>query len=148
MNVLSMDLRKRIFAARQEGCTQAQIAAHLRVSVSSVKRWLRRLRETGTLDARPSTGRKPRIDASATALLGRWLKEENDLTLAQLRQRWQEHGYPVSLSTVDAWLKRLKITRKKNDARRRTRAPGRSGPTKGVAGGYGRHRSRTPGFPG
>lgn len=141
MNALSMDLRKRIVAARQEGCTLDQIADQLRISVPSVKRWLRRYRETGTLDAYPTPGRKPFIDTRATALLRQWLDAENDLTLEQLRQRWREQGYPVALSTVDAWLTRLKITRKKNDARQRTGSPRRPRPTPSVAPGHGRHRS-------
>ena len=141
MNVLSMDLRKRIVAAREEGCTLDQIAAQLRISVPSVKRWLRRYRETGSLDAYPTPGRKPFIDARATALLRQWLEADNDLTLEELRLRWHEHGYPVVRSTVDAWLTRLKITRKKNNARHRTGSPRRPRPTPSMASGHGRPRS-------
>jgi transposase len=59
MNAISMDLRARIFEARQAGETTAEVAERFAVSPAFVRRLLQRYRETGHLG--PKTGpRGPR----------------------------------------------------------------------------------------
>ncbi len=124
---ISIDLRQRVLADHQAGMPNTQIAKKYTVSRSSVERWIARFAATGSLVPLSPPGRTPLIDERARNLLRKWLAEENDLTLIQLQQRWDEQGYSVALSTVGEWLDRLKLSYKKNDARQRTRPPRCSG---------------------
>lgn len=117
MKRLSFDLRERAIAAYDAGVSQEEIAFQFSISVSSVKRWLRRRRETGSFEALISPGRPRTLDDSASKLLGEWLLIQNDLTLKQLRQRFTEHGYHVGTTAIFALLHRDGISRKKNYAR-------------------------------
>ena len=58
MNARSLDLRKRAIAYLNAGYTQRETAEHFAISQSSVKRWVRLLRTTGTLKVTP-TPRSP-----------------------------------------------------------------------------------------
>ncbi|MGH3146053.1 MAG: hypothetical protein ACRDTR_09665 [Rubrobacter sp.] len=64
----------------------------LRIRVPTVKRWLRRRRETGGVEARPIPGR-PRVKGAA---LGGWLpghlENNDDLTLEEHREAFEEES--------------------------------------------------------
>lgn len=117
MKRLSLDLRERAISAYDSGLSQDEVAFQFSISVSSVKRWLRRRRETGSFEALIPPGRPRTLDDSAGTLLREWLLIRNDLTLKQLRQRFLEHGYHVGTTAIFALLRREGISRKKNYAR-------------------------------
>ena len=75
------------------------------MSVPTIKRWLKRRRQTGGVEAVPISGR-PRV--KGTALEG-WLPEHLeanlDLTLEEHRQTFE--GTKVSTSTVGRTIRRL-----------------------------------------
>ena len=127
MKTLSMDLRTRVVDAWKEGISKTQIALRFKSSLSTVKRWLKRHEETGSVAPLPRPGRTPGIDLKARALLKQWVEEQNDLTLEELRERWAEHGYSVACSTVDAWVNRLGLSRKKKRCARRNKTARISG---------------------
>src|SRR5215213_2885158 len=80
----SLDLRERVVtaAARQ---TQAEVAARFAVSESTVYKWCRRARETGSAAAKPHTGGgHPKVDAAGGAVLTALVAERNDRTLEEL----------------------------------------------------------------
>ena len=108
MKPYSKDLRTRVLAAVDRGVPREEAAGTFSVSVPTIKRWLKRRRETGRVDARPIPGR-PRLKGAA---LEEWLPEHleknRDLTLAEHGEAFEEaHGVPVSASTVGRAIARL-----------------------------------------
>lgn len=116
---LSLDLRQRIVDAytNNEG-SQRQLAQRFRVGKATVERLLKRQRQTGSLHPKPHAGgRRPLITREHKALIQGWLDNNPDLTQAQIAERFTaETGIAVVRSTVTQALKRLGITRKKDDA--------------------------------
>jgi transposase len=132
MATISMDLRVRIFQARQAGETTAEAAERFAVSPAFVRRLLQRHRQTGSLA--PSAARRgpqPQLAAQADELR-RLAAERPDLTPAELRDRL---GLAVSAVTVWRMLRRLGLTFKKS----RSAPPSRTARTSGrrAAGGRG-----------
>jgi putative transposase len=108
----SVDLRKRIVKAVDEGCSVDEAAEMFDVSRRSVYAFLKRRRETGNLepDLAGRTGR-PVILAEHMELLRALTEKHPDATLEELRQKLPVQ---VSVSTVHNALRREKITLKKN----------------------------------
>jgi transposase len=116
----SMDLRKRVIEAREEGQTTAPLAERFKVSPSFVEKLQQRLRESGTLEAKPhGGGRQPKLSPEQDERLRALLAEKPDTTLAELRTKL---GIKVHLSTRWYRLRRLGLTFKKNADSGRARA--------------------------
>jgi len=109
MKPYSKDLRIRVLAAVDRGVPREEAARTFSVSVPTIKRWLRRRRETGGVEARPIPGR-PRVKGAA---LKDWLpghlEGNRDLTLEEHREAFEEahEGTKVSASTVGRAIARL-----------------------------------------
>jgi len=105
----SKDLRIRVLAAVDRGAPREEVAQTFSVSVPTIKRWLRRRRRTGGVDAIPIPGR-PRLKGAA---LRRWLpghlQRNPELTLEEHREAFEEahEGMSVSASTVGRAIRRL-----------------------------------------
>lgn len=125
MQTLSLDLRRRIVAARAQGHSAQELARLFGVSKRSVERFWAMLQATGSLAPKPRGGyRKSRLQKH-DAKLRRWIKARPDLTLAELSQRIaRELG--VQLGTTALWdrLDRLGLSYKKNAARRGAKPSG------------------------
>lgn len=119
---ISMDLRRRIFEARQVGESTAEVAERFAVCPAFVRRLIQRHRETGSLAAKSGPrGRQPLLAGHADQL--RELNARHpDLTPAEIRQRL---GLTTSVLTVWKMLRRLGLTFKKN----RSVPPSRTDPT-------------------
>ena len=134
MATISLDLRVRIYDAREAGETTAEVAERFAVSPAFVRRLMQRHRTTGSLA--PSTsprGPKPRLAARAEELC-RLAAEHPDLTPAEFRDRL---GVAVSELTVWRMLRRLGLTFKKS----RSAPPSRAARTSRRRGGGGRRSS-------
>ena len=83
MKALSEDLRVRVVEAREAGESIAQVAERFSVSVSSVKRLRRQIREQGRLDFRSPPGRPARFEGDTLNAFAVQLREHNDWTLKQ-----------------------------------------------------------------
>jgi transposase len=108
MKPYSKDLRVRVLAAVDSGVPREEVAKTFSVSVPTIKRWLKRRRETGEVEPRPIPGR-PRLKGTA---LEEWLpsqlQDNSDLTLEEHREAFKEHkGVSVSASTVGRAIARL-----------------------------------------
>lgn len=71
----SMDLRKRVVAARDAGQKTAEVAQRFGVSPAWVRRLLQRRRQTGNIAARQGKpGRKPKLAANQSwpPIVGIW----------------------------------------------------------------------------
>lgn len=115
---LSVDLRERAVAAyhRGEG-RQVDIAKRFGIGEASLRRWLRRERETGCLD--PITdfqhGPAPKIELADMAVLEQLLSANTDATNLELAELMEERtGIAVSPSTISRAIAVLGWTRKKS----------------------------------
>jgi len=108
---ISMDLRVRIFEARQTGENTSEVAERFAVSPAFVRRLLQRHRESGSLAASSAPrGPKPKLAEQAEQL--RQLNvQQPDLTPAEIRERL---GLTASLVTIWRMLRRLGLTFKKS----------------------------------
>src|SRR5215208_6008761 len=101
MRPYSKDLRSRVLAAVDRGTSREEAARTFSVSVPTIKRWLKRRRETGGVDAMPIPGR-PRVKGAALeGWLPGHLRENPDLTFEE------QSGIAVSASTVGREIARL-----------------------------------------
>lgn len=116
----SKDLRTRVIDAwnTEEG-SQAQLAERFKVSLSFVKRVLRRYRSSGQVDAKPRGATLgPTIDAETLKRVQSWIEDKPDIHLAELCEQLETHqGIRVSQSTMCRAAQRLKMPRKKNTVR-------------------------------
>ena len=120
MRAYSIDLRERVVTACDAGDgTREQIAARFSVSVSWVRKLIRRRRETGSIAPRPrGGGRAPAFDAEAGRRLREAVRADDDATLEELAGA---AGVSCCASAVHRALERLGITRKKSRSGRPSR---------------------------
>jgi len=113
MKPYSEDLRTRIVRAVEGGMSKSAAARLFGVSLSSVKRYLRRAERGMPLAPRKGGGRPPKIDRTAEKLLKEDVKERPAATVSE-RRRFLEHttGKTLSASTMKRLLKRFGFSRK------------------------------------
>jgi transposase len=117
MRPYSNDLRRRIVKAYDSGeHSLAEVADLFSVSLATVKNFARRYRDTGSADALPHAGgRKPALNDKARSFIGELVKQNNDLTLAQLCRRVKaRHRKVISVPTMGRLLQALGLPRKKS----------------------------------
>ena len=116
----SLDLRQKILSAWQnkEG-SQRDLAKRFKVSLSFIRDFLRRYRETGEVAAKPQGGdRRSKIKDKEQELLQKMVTEQSDIYLREVQSALQQRtGIDVSVSSLCRTLKRLKLGRKKNFSR-------------------------------
>ncbi len=120
MRPLSQDLRGRIVAARADGVGTGEVSQRLSVSRSTVERVWNQHCKLGHVEPKQVGGyRKSRL-AKHGRTLGRWIEKKSDVTLAELKERCvRELGVSVGLNALWHQLRRMGLSSKKNDARRR-----------------------------
>jgi transposase len=97
----SQDLRLRVMDAVRSGMTYEEVTRRFRVSNSSILRWVRRLRESGSYAALPMGGKKPFVLAEQREWLLQRLAAKPDLTLRELLS--ELHGRGISVSYFALW---------------------------------------------
>lgn len=114
MNAYSHDLRIRIFSYSLTHSIR-ETARLFQVSPNTVYLLNQLFIETGSLDPRENRCERPHlITAEGELYLGLLISEENDLTLEELCNRYEQvYGTRVSIGTMHNTLKRLNFTRKK-----------------------------------
>ena len=115
----STDLRERAVALVEGGQSRHQVARLFKVGVSSVIRWCRRQRATGTCAAKPMGGRRRAVLLGERNWLLARLSAAPDLTVRGLQRELAERGVKVSYGAVWAFLAVEGLTFKKNSVRRR-----------------------------
>ena len=108
MNAYSKDLRLKTLAAIDCGIPRAEVQDLFGISRSTIKRWLKRRRQTGSIETMKIPGR-PAVKGEA---LRQWLPsqlERNpDLTLAEHCEAFfDETGVEVSEATMSRSIHRL-----------------------------------------
>jgi len=119
---LSVDLRRRVVRAVEEGASCRQAAERFGVSASSAIRWAALARRAGDPSPRRQGGdrRSARIEAHAPLILSA-VERVPDITLADLRTELATRGIAVSVAGLWRFFARRKITVKKSPGMRRSR---------------------------
>src|ERR687885_2795059 len=115
MHTYSEDLRKKIVeAVERPAMKKSEVARLFGVSLSSVKRYVRKVRQGRSLSPGKAPGKHPKVDERARRLLEADL---NERPFAKLHQRCEYlealAGLRVSRSTLCRALKQMGFTRKK-----------------------------------
>ncbi len=89
MKPTSIDLRKRIVAARQQDSqSMGQIAERFGIAKGTVQNIIERYRDAGTVNPKPpNAGRKPAFGGALLKRLEQDVLDHPDATLAELRDR-------------------------------------------------------------
>ncbi len=116
MNGYSEDLREKIVAALGRGISKCQAARTFGVSLSSVKRYVKKADHKESLAPKKSPGSAPKLDGKATKLLEADLKQRPFATLQERRDYIHAlTGLSVSRSTIWRAIARIGSSRKKGD---------------------------------
>ena len=117
----SRDLRLRVVEAYRAGeGTYEELAVRFSVGMASVNRWLRRMRESGTVEPRPhGGGQQLRIQGEDERFLRRLVEAHPDWTEAELGEEIRtKRELDVSDVTVGRAVRRLGYTVKKKRSSR------------------------------
>lgn len=101
MNDYSKDLRLRVLAAVDRGIPRKEVLELFEVSLSSIKRWLFRRRNTGDVNTYKIPGRPSVKGKALKQWLPKHLEKNPDLTLKEHCQGFfEETGVQVSEATM------------------------------------------------
>ena len=108
MRAYSKDLRVKVLDAVERGMPRAEVARIFGISLPSIKRWLKRRRETGEVGAKAPPG----PSAIKGAMLGEWLpdhlRRNPDLTLEEHCEAFEdEYAVKVSTATMSRSISRV-----------------------------------------
>ena len=111
---LSMDLRRRLLAAIDEGMSCRSAASRFGVAPSTAIRWLAQRRETGGFSPKPQGGdmRSRMVEDRRDDILALW-EARKDISLEELRAGLIEIGLNVSVAGLHRFFARRGMTRKK-----------------------------------
>jgi transposase len=112
----SVDLRERVVRAVEAGLSRRAAARRFEVSVSFVIKLMRRWRLEGTVEPERYGGWKRPILAAHAERVHDLLRDEPDLTIAELRSRLAAEAIHVSPAAISRFLTAEGLTRKKEDA--------------------------------
>lgn len=121
----SDDLRERVVRAVEGGSSRREAAGQFEVSVSFVVKLMQRFHATGSFKPGDFGGHgKPKL-AEHEAVVRELVEQTPSATLFELRRALLERGIQVGKSSIGRFLKRLRISYKKNALRGRAEASGR-----------------------
>jgi transposase len=117
MKAIPLTARERILKLYEQGRSTAEIADYFGFCVAAVRRVRQQFKERGTLEPQTQLcGRKTLLTARRKKRLQKLVSSKPDATLCELGESMDR---PFGTSTMDLWLRRLGLSYKKNDARRR-----------------------------
>lgn len=121
MHAYSQDLRDRVIRALDRGDRPTDIARRFEVSRVWVYQVRNRLKKDGIRVSLPMGGhRKSRIAHLETTLRS-WLRDQPDLTLAELCDKLDERGISIKIPALWHQMDKWGLSFKKNPSRQRAR---------------------------
>jgi transposase len=115
MKPYSKDLRLKVLSAVDRGMPRGRVAEVFGVSVPTIKRWLKRRRETGGVEPKPVPGPRAHKAQALDAALPAQARLNPDLTLEEHCELFEEtHGARVSTATMSRAFRRLGLPLKKS----------------------------------
>lgn len=129
----SVDLRERVVAAFRAGLSRADAAARFQVSESSVQRWARLERQSGSVAAKPMGGKRPlRLRAQWDWIVAR-IERQPDVPLCEVLAELHERGIKAGYHALWNLVRKADLSVKKKPARSRTGPSAGCPPTRAVA---------------
>ncbi|RWM77502.1 MAG: transposase [Mesorhizobium sp.] len=129
----SMDLRERAMARLEAGETSYEVAATLKVAVSSVIKWAARKRRLGSVAPGKMGGHRPyRISGGHRAFVLSEVERDSHVTLHQLTAALAVRGLHVHPASVGRFLHREGKSFKKNHSAGRAAQAEAGAPTRAV----------------
>ena len=108
MNAYSKDLRLKTLAAIDRGIPRVEVCELFGISLSTIKRWLQRRRQTGGVETMKIPGRPSVKGRALREWLPGHLKRSPDLTLRERCEAFlDETGVEVSEATMSRQIARL-----------------------------------------
>jgi transposase len=108
MRAYSKDLKVKVLDAVDRGMPRAEVASTFGISLPSIKRWLKRRRETGEAGAKTPSGPPAVKGAMLEGWLPAQLRSNPDLTLGEHCEAFEEDsGVEVSEATMSRAISRL-----------------------------------------
>jgi transposase len=117
----SEDLRRQVVVAIEDGATIPEAAEQCGVSISSVVRFLKLYRETGSVRSAKFGGYKDFVLAAHEDLVRQLVAEQPDITLAEFEARLAKKKITVGKSAISRFLHHLKLPFKKKAFGRRSK---------------------------
>lgn len=118
----SNDLRERVVRSYENGRKKSWIAREFEISLGSVKRYIARYQETGSVKPTKAKRQEPKIRAEQLKDLQAIVDAEPDATIAQYIERWEaKYGVRVGQANMCRSLQRANRVRKKDTGRERAR---------------------------
>lgn len=116
MKAYSQDLRERVVGAVEAGQhSRPEIAETFEVSESTIDKWVKRWRDTGSVAALPFAGGRQRTLQGCTTIIRAEVKRQPDVTLDELCERIEaQTGVSASRSMMARELQVLALPRKKS----------------------------------
>jgi len=116
MKAYSQDLRERVMAAIEAGeQSRAELSETFQVSESTIAKWKKRWRDTGSVAALPFGGGRRRALKECAAVIQSEVKRQPDATLEELCERVEaQTGVTASPSMMARELQVLALPRKKS----------------------------------
>ena len=133
MQSYSQDLRDRVLWALDRGERPTAIARRLEVSRVWVYQVRGREQKTGQRTSFQIGGHRCSRVAEMESVLRAWIEQEPGLSLAELCERLVERGLSIKIGALWHQLNKWNLTFKKNAARQRARARGRTAGAKSMA---------------
>jgi len=114
MGAYSLDLRERIIKSWQQGQSKSAIARTFTVSLSTVKRYVKRFERLGNVLPTVQCHMLGKLNSKLRHRLSRQVKAHPDFTLAQHAELWNRwHAVQISETLLSRTFRRLGWTRKK-----------------------------------
>ena len=108
MHAYSRDLRLKVLSAVDRGIPRKQAVEVFDVSLATIKRWLKRRRQTGDVEAKPLPGKRSVKGVALREWLPAQLSANPDLTLAEHCEAFEEQrSMRVSAATMSRNIRRL-----------------------------------------
>jgi transposase len=108
MNAYSKDLRLKVLSAIDRGIPRKEVSELFGVSLSTIKRWLKRRRQTGGVETMKIPGRPSVKGEALRGWLPSQLKSNPDLTLREHCEAFEEEmDVEVSEATMSRNIARL-----------------------------------------
>jgi transposase len=126
MDAYSQDLRDRVIRGLERGERPTDIAKRLEVSRVWVYQVRDRLRRSGERSSHPIGGHRKSRVAGLEVTIRAWIKEQPDLTLAEMCTRLADQGIAIKGPALWHQLDKWKLSFKKNPTRQRARAARRA----------------------
>ena len=142
----SEDLRRRAVETILEGATIPETAEQCGISISSVGRFLKLHRESGSVNPAKFGGYKDFALAEHEELVRQLVADQPDITLGELTARLAKKKVAVGKSSVSRFLHHLKLTFKKKSSGCGAGSPGRRRRTSVAAAATAKTRSATARF--